>query len=195
MGQGSSSGIDESTLTKGQVRKLRALRKSVGEEIGEQAFAAWLSSQSGAGEEKADGTRRRSSTRCGRWSSRAPWRSRAAATSSDAGAEGSSWSRRGRRSSDGIPSGPITVLPPGQPRTVPDRDGDVRRLAALGATSAGARPRGQFRLSTPARLWQMARRYGSRGSGPSAPGAGRPVPGAPPDRRGGFDIGVGVTVS
>ena len=54
MGQGSSSGIDESTLTKGQVRKLRALRKSVGEEIGEQAFAAWLSSQSGAGEEKAD---------------------------------------------------------------------------------------------------------------------------------------------
>ena len=55
MGQGSSSGIDESTLTKGQVRKLRALRKSVGEEIGEQAFAAWLSSQSGAGEKKADG--------------------------------------------------------------------------------------------------------------------------------------------
>ena len=55
MGQGSSSGIDESTLTKGQVRKLRALRKSVGEEIGEQAFAAWLPSQSGAGEEDADG--------------------------------------------------------------------------------------------------------------------------------------------
>ena len=55
MGQGSSSGIDESTLTKGQARKLRALRKSVGEEIGEQAFAAWLSSQSGAGENKADG--------------------------------------------------------------------------------------------------------------------------------------------
>ena len=42
-------------VTKGQVRKLRALRKSVGEEIGEQAFAAWLSSQSGAGKEKADG--------------------------------------------------------------------------------------------------------------------------------------------
>ena len=55
MDQGSSSGIDESTLTKGQVRKLRALRKSVGEEIGEQAFAAWLSSQSGAGEDNADG--------------------------------------------------------------------------------------------------------------------------------------------
>ena len=41
----------------------------------------------------------------------------------------------------------------------------------------------------------MARRYGAWGSGPSAPGAGRPVPGAPADRRGGFDIGVGVTVS
>ena len=38
----------------------------------------------------------------------------------------------------------------------------------------------RFRLSTEARLWQMARRYGSQGSGPSAPGAGRPVPGAPP---------------
>ena len=36
--------IDESVLTKGQRRKLNALRKSVGDEIGEQAFAAWLSS-------------------------------------------------------------------------------------------------------------------------------------------------------
>ena len=40
--------IDEGTLTKGQVRKLNALRKSVGDEIGERAFAAWLSSQSAA---------------------------------------------------------------------------------------------------------------------------------------------------
>ena len=37
--------IDESTLTKGQVRKLNALKKSVGEEIGTRAFAAWLASQ------------------------------------------------------------------------------------------------------------------------------------------------------
>ena len=51
----SSSGIDESALTKGQARKLNALRKSVGDEIGEQAFAEWLSSQSGAAKGKADG--------------------------------------------------------------------------------------------------------------------------------------------
>ena len=37
--------IDENSLTKGQRRKLTALRKSVGTEIGEQAFAAWLASQ------------------------------------------------------------------------------------------------------------------------------------------------------
>ena len=37
--------IDENSLTKGQSRKLNALRKSVGNEIGEQAFAAWLTSQ------------------------------------------------------------------------------------------------------------------------------------------------------
>ena len=39
-------GIDESGLTKGQLRKLNALRKSVGEEIAERAFAEWLASQS-----------------------------------------------------------------------------------------------------------------------------------------------------
>ena len=43
-----STRIDESSLTKGQRRKLNALRKSVGNEIGEQAFAAWLSAQSAA---------------------------------------------------------------------------------------------------------------------------------------------------
>ena len=43
--------IDEMSLTKGQRRKLNALRKSVGEEIGEQTFAAWLASQPA---EKAD---------------------------------------------------------------------------------------------------------------------------------------------
>ena len=40
-----SNTIDESILTKGQLRKLNALRKSVGNEIGEKAFAEWLSSQ------------------------------------------------------------------------------------------------------------------------------------------------------
>ena len=50
----SSSGIVESTLTKGQMRKLNALRKSVGEEIAERAFAEWLASQPGMAE-KVDG--------------------------------------------------------------------------------------------------------------------------------------------
>ena len=38
--------IDQSTLTKGQVRKLNALRKSVGDEIAEGAFGKWMKSQS-----------------------------------------------------------------------------------------------------------------------------------------------------
>ena len=45
--------IDESTLTKGQLRKLEALRRSVGADIGERAFAAWLASQ-GPAEAKTD---------------------------------------------------------------------------------------------------------------------------------------------
>ena len=40
--------IDEGALTKGQLRKLNALRKSVGNEVGEKAFAEWLSSQPAA---------------------------------------------------------------------------------------------------------------------------------------------------
>ena len=43
-----SERIEEGALTKGQRRKLNALRKSVGEEIGERAFAEWLASQGGA---------------------------------------------------------------------------------------------------------------------------------------------------
>ena len=49
MATASSAHIDETTLTKGQRRKLNALRKSVGDEIGAQAFAAWLSLQQAAG--------------------------------------------------------------------------------------------------------------------------------------------------
>ena len=37
--------LDESTLTKGQLRKLIGLRKSVGNEIGDKAFAEWLTTQ------------------------------------------------------------------------------------------------------------------------------------------------------
>ena len=34
--------FDENKLTKGQLRKLRALRKSLGSEIADKAFAEWL---------------------------------------------------------------------------------------------------------------------------------------------------------
>ena len=40
--QNSNQGIVESTLTKGEVRKLNALRKSIGDKLGEEAFAKWL---------------------------------------------------------------------------------------------------------------------------------------------------------
>ena len=44
------SEIIQTSLTKGQIRKLNALRKSVGPDIGERAFAQWLK---GANAEKA----------------------------------------------------------------------------------------------------------------------------------------------
>ncbi len=34
--------LDEKALTKGELRKLNALRKSVGEDVGEKAFVDWL---------------------------------------------------------------------------------------------------------------------------------------------------------
>ena len=37
--------IKESKLTKGQVRKLNALRKSVGVELGDEVFVKWLAEQ------------------------------------------------------------------------------------------------------------------------------------------------------
>ena len=42
MARKSISKIDEKALTKGELRKLGALRKSVGEEIGDKAFMDWL---------------------------------------------------------------------------------------------------------------------------------------------------------
>jgi hypothetical protein len=39
------NGIDESHLSKGQLRKLNALRKSLGDEIANRAFAEWMSTQ------------------------------------------------------------------------------------------------------------------------------------------------------
>ena len=40
--------IDESKLSKGQVRKLNALRKSVGAELGNEVFGKWLALQAKA---------------------------------------------------------------------------------------------------------------------------------------------------
>ena len=37
--------IDKSTLSKGHIRKLEALRKSLGEKIADEAFAKWLKEQ------------------------------------------------------------------------------------------------------------------------------------------------------
>ena len=54
MANSSATSIDETALTKGQRRKLNALRKSVGDDIGDQAFVAWLSSQSAASGTKPD---------------------------------------------------------------------------------------------------------------------------------------------
>ena len=42
--------LDENGLTKGQLRKLNALRKSLGPEIADKAFAQWMKA-SGAGDE------------------------------------------------------------------------------------------------------------------------------------------------
>ena len=37
--------IDETALTKGQIRKLNSLRKSVGAELGTSVFTKWLAAQ------------------------------------------------------------------------------------------------------------------------------------------------------
>jgi hypothetical protein len=51
------NGIDESDLSRGQIRKLNALRKSLGDEIANRAFSEWMSTQangaSGAAEKNA----------------------------------------------------------------------------------------------------------------------------------------------
>ena len=41
--------IDETALTKGQLRKLRALRKSLGDEIADRAFVEWLAARPPSG--------------------------------------------------------------------------------------------------------------------------------------------------
>ena len=46
--------IDQSTLTKGQVRKLNALRKSIGDEIADDAFGKWMKTQTKTPKEVRD---------------------------------------------------------------------------------------------------------------------------------------------
>jgi len=46
--------IDQSTLTKGQFRKLNALRKSIGDDIAEDAFNKWMKSQTKTPKEVRD---------------------------------------------------------------------------------------------------------------------------------------------
>ena len=56
-GQMATSTIDESALTKGQLRKLRALRKSVGADIGDRAFADWRAAQAAPASDDARAAR------------------------------------------------------------------------------------------------------------------------------------------
>ena len=46
--------INQSALTKGQVRKLNALRKSVGDNIADAAFGKWMKTQSKTPKEVTD---------------------------------------------------------------------------------------------------------------------------------------------
>ncbi len=46
--------IDESSLTKGQMRKLTALRKSIGTQLADDAFGKWLTLQVTAEAPKSD---------------------------------------------------------------------------------------------------------------------------------------------
>ena len=49
--------IDETNLTKAQLRKLSALRKSVGSDLGAEVFMKWLARQANP-KDKADPDRR-----------------------------------------------------------------------------------------------------------------------------------------
>ena len=49
-----STDIDQSSLTNGQVRKLNSLRKSVGDDIAEEAFSLWMKSQTKTPKKRRD---------------------------------------------------------------------------------------------------------------------------------------------
>ena len=46
--------IDHSVLTKGQLRKLNALRKSIGDDIADVAFGKWMKTQSKTSKDVGD---------------------------------------------------------------------------------------------------------------------------------------------
>ena len=46
--------MDETSLTKGQIRKLNALKNSIGEGLGTEAFTKWMSNQK---KEKSEGVK------------------------------------------------------------------------------------------------------------------------------------------
>lgn len=46
--------MDETTLTKGQMRKLNGLRRLVGDKLGEEVFSNWVEQQAAATAAKAD---------------------------------------------------------------------------------------------------------------------------------------------
>lgn len=46
--------VDQKQLTKGELRKLNALRKSVGEKLGEETFSKWLKKQGAANDTVAE---------------------------------------------------------------------------------------------------------------------------------------------
>jgi hypothetical protein len=54
MARKAANGIDEKSLSKGQLRKLIALRKSLGEEIANRAFVEWLANSDGASSTVSD---------------------------------------------------------------------------------------------------------------------------------------------
>ena len=53
-GRKKRAGVNESDLTKGELRKLNALRKSLGDDIAERAFAEWMKDQPAGGNGSVD---------------------------------------------------------------------------------------------------------------------------------------------
>ena len=59
--------IDESSLNKGQIRKLNAIRKSIGDDLADDAFGKWLAKAGSGGPAIRSGRRE---NRCGAFQTR-----------------------------------------------------------------------------------------------------------------------------